>query len=193
MFTRGKSSMKPDLRIDRSVIDAKWFVRGFLAVALVCGIGPSAAGDRGKGWDYKILPGAACQPATPDVAANLIRTPVGLQNNSLQDRQHVLCPIVRDTVNEYDLDAGVAVSHDVSCQFYVMDYRGVYAPGTPHNPIGTIVTNGVFIHYFQVKANPNVDPPGFVGYYNLSCILPAGGAVYSYGLGENADTTDYGE
>jgi hypothetical protein len=32
-------------------------------LALICLAGPSAAGDgRGFGWDYKILPGAACQP-----------------------------------------------------------------------------------------------------------------------------------
>jgi hypothetical protein len=186
--------MKPDLRIDRSVIDEKWFVRGVLAVALVSGIGTSAAGDRGKGWDYKILPGAACQPATPDVAANLLRTPIGLQNNSLQDRQEVVCPIVRDTVNEYDLDIGVLVSRGVNCRFFVMNYQGVYAAGTPHEPIGTnVIDNLKRIDYFQVTANPNVDPPGFVGYYNLSCILPPGGIVFSYGSGENADTTDYGE
>jgi hypothetical protein len=56
-----------------------------------------------------------------------------------------------------------------------------------------VIDNLKRIDYFQVTANPNVDPPGFVGYYNLSCILPPGGIVFSYGSGENADTTDYGE
>jgi hypothetical protein len=186
--------MKPDLRIDISVIHAKWFVRGFLAVALASGIGTSAAGDHGKGWDYKSLPGAACQAATPLEAAELGRSPIAIFNNGLQDGQRVVCPIVRDTVNEYDLDIGVTVTTGVACQFYVMNYQGVYAAGTPHDPSSkAALATGNEIHYFQIKANPNVDPPGFVGYYALVCVLPRGGAVFSYISGENADTTDYGE
>ena len=166
-----------------------WFL-ALLSLALSL---PSAAGDRGKGWDYKILPGAACQPSSNIDAADLLRTPIGIVNNG-RDARSVLCPIVRDTVNEYDLDIGVTVTPGVTCQFYIMNYKGVYAAGTPHDPSSTAVLDTVKeIHYFLIKANPNVDPPGFVGYYALACRLPGGGAVFSYGSGENADTTDYGE
>jgi hypothetical protein len=169
-----------------------WFLP-LLGLALLALSFPSAAGDRGKGWDYKILPGAACQPLSAIDAADLRRTPIGIVNNARDDRT-VLCPIVRDTVNEYDLDIGVTVTTGVTCQFYVMNYKGVYAAGTPHDPISKAVIDTVKeIHYFRIIANPNVDPPGFVGYYNLSCTLPGAGAVFSYASGENADTTDYGE
>jgi hypothetical protein len=165
-----------------------------LGLALLALSGPSAGGDLGKGWDYKILPGAACQPNSAIDAADLLRTPIGIVNNGPRDRRTVLCPIVRDTVNEYDLDIGVTVTTGVTCQFYVMNYKGVYAAGTPHGPSSTaVIDTGKEIHYFLIKANPNVDPPGFVGYYVLDCRLPPGGAVFSYGSGENADTTDYGE
>jgi hypothetical protein len=165
-----------------------------LGFSLLWIAGPSAAGDHGKGWDYKILPGAACQPYSAVDATDLLRTPIGILNNGPRDERTVLCPIVRDTVNEYDLDIGVTVTTGVTCQFWVMNYRGVYAAGTPHNASNmAVLDTGKEIHYFSVKANPDVDPPGFVGYYNLSCRLPPGGGVFSYISGENADTTDYGE
>ena len=186
--------MKRNPRIHDSIIDAKRFVRGFLAVALMSGVGTSAAGDHGKGWDYKILPGSACQPYSAIDAADRLRTPIAIGNNSPRDARSVLCPIVRDTVNEYDLDIGVTVTTGVNCKFYVMDYKGVYATGTPHDPSSqALLAAGKEIHYFLVKADPNIDPPGFVGYYSLHCMLPPGGAVFSYGSGENADSTDYGE
>ena len=170
-----------------------WFLP-LLGLALLAVSFPSAAGDRGKGWDYKILPGVTCQPYSATDAADLLRTPIGIVNNSGRDARWVLCPIVRDTVNEYDLDIGVTVTTGVTCQFYVMNYKGVYAAGTPHIPSSAAVLDpGKEIHYFGIKANPNVDPPGFVGYYAVVCRLPGGGAVFSYGSGENADTTDYGE
>jgi hypothetical protein len=105
----------------------------------------------------------------------------------------VLCPIVRDTVNEYDLDIGVTVTKGVTCQFYIMNYQGHYA-GAPYQPSSSSpVDTAIEIQYFLVKADPNIDPPGFVGYYALACSLPPGGAVLSYISGEFAETTDYGE
>src|SRR6266849_2063627 len=38
-----------------------WYLP-LLGLALLALPRPSAAGDHGKGWDYKTLPGAACQP-----------------------------------------------------------------------------------------------------------------------------------
>ena len=165
-----------------------------LGFSLLSLAGASVAGDHGKGWDYKTLPGAACQPSSAVDAADLLRTPIAILNNAPRDQRTVLCPVVRDTVNEYDLDIGVTVTTGVTCQFWVMNFRGVYAAGTPHSPSNMAVPEtGKEIHYFLVKADPNVDPPGFVGYYNLSCTLPPGGAVFSYTAGELADTTDFGE
>jgi hypothetical protein len=165
-----------------------------LGPALLAVSGPSAGGDHGKGWDYKTLPGATCQPALVLEAADIVRSPIGISNNNPRDQRTVLCPIVRDTVNEYDLDIGVTVSRGVSCQFFVMNYKGVYAPGTPHSPSSNaMIDTGKEIQYFSVKADSSVDPSGFVGYYALACTLSPGGIVYSYGSGENADTTDYGE
>ncbi len=75
----------------------------------------------------------------------------------------------------------------------IMNYQGHYA-GAPSQPSSTdLVDTSIEIHYFLVKANPNIDPPGFVGYYTLACSLPPGGAVLSYLSGEFAETTDYGE
>jgi hypothetical protein len=36
----------------------------------------------------------------------------------------VICPIVRDTVNEYNLDIGVTVTTNVRCTFHIMNYKG---------------------------------------------------------------------
>ena len=164
-----------------------------LGIALLALPGPSADGDHGKGWDYKTLPGAACQPVSATDAADLLRSPIGIANNSGRGERSVLCPIVRDTVNEYDLDIGVTVTKGVACQFYIMNYQGHYA-GAPYPPSSTSpVDTAIEIHYFLVKANPNIDPLGFVGYYTLACSLPPGGAVLSYTAGEFAETTDYGE
>ena len=155
---------------------------------------PSAAGDHGQGWDYKTQPGAACQPVSALEAADLLRSPIGIVNNSGREGRAVLCPIVRDTVNAYDLDIGVTVTTGVTCQFYLMNYQGHYAAGVPFQPSSTTpVDTGIEIQYFLIKANPDIDPPGFVGYYTLACTLPLGGAVLSYIAGEFAVTTDYGE
>jgi hypothetical protein len=170
-----------------------WYLPLF-GLALLAFTGPSAAGDHGQGWDYKTLPGAACQPVSAADAADLLRSPIAIVNNSGREGRSVLCPIVRDTVNEYDLDIGVTVTKGVTCQFYIMNYRGHYAAGTPYDPSSTApVEPGIDIHYFLIKANPNIDPPGFVGYYTLACHLPLGGAILSYTSGEFAETTDYGE
>ena len=156
----------------------------------------SLAGDLGTGWDYKIVPGVACQPVTPGDAAALQRSPVALFNNGSKERgdSSVLCPIVRDTVHTYDLDVGITVTKGVSCEFYRLNYRGQYGAGSPHAPSSTTdLGGGVEIQYFEVKAQGPIDPVGFVGYYVLSCRLPLGGAVFSYNAGEFAKTTDYGE
>ena len=170
-----------------------WYLP-LLSLALLALARPSAAGDHGLGWDYKTLPGAACQPVSAADAADLLRSPVGIVNNGARGERSVLCPIVRDTVNEYDLDIGVTVTRGVTCQFYIMNYQGHYAAGTPYSPSSTSpVDTGIDIHYFLIKANPQTDPLGFVGYYTLACSLPSGGAVLSYSSGEFAVTTDYGE
>ena len=141
------------------------------SLALYALVSVSAAGDHGQGWDYKTLPGAACQPVSAADAADLLRSPIGIVNNSGRGERAVLCPIVRDTVNEYDLDIGVTITKGVTCQFYIMNYQGHYA-GAPLQPSSTDpVDTGIEIHYFLVKANTNIDPPGFVSYYTLACAL----------------------
>lgn len=156
----------------------------------------SVAGDLGIGWDYKTLPGVACQPVTPVDAAALQRSPVAIFNNGGPERgdRSVLCPVVRDTVNTYDLDIGITVTKGVTCEFYLLNYRGQYAAGTPFPPSSTTdLGGGLEIQYFEVKAKGPVDPVGYVGYHVLSCRLPLGGAVFSYVTGDYAKTTDYGE
>ena len=139
---------------------------GLVLCALVSA---SAAGDHGQGWDYKTKPGAACQPVSAMEAADLLRSPIGIVNNSGREGRAVLCPIVRDTVNAYDLDIGVTVTTGVTCQFYLMNYQDHYAAGVPFQPSSTTpVDTGIEIQYFLIKANPNIDPPGFVGYYTLA-------------------------
>jgi|RhiMethySRZTD1v2_1073278.scaffolds.fasta_scaffold40379_7 hypothetical protein len=163
-------------------------------LALCALVSASVAGDHGFGWDYKTLPGAACQAVSATDAADLLRSPIAIVNNGGRGERSVLCPVVRDTVNEYDLDVGVTVTKGVTCEFYIMNYQGQYAAGTPSQPSSIFPVNSITeIQYFSVKANPNIDPPGFVGYYTFACSLPVGGAVFSYTFGELAETTDYGE
>jgi hypothetical protein len=167
-------------------------VTGF---ALICLAGPSAAGDgHGIGWDYKILPGAACQPQFGVQAGDFERNPFSIRNVSEPGTSRsVICPIVRDTVNEYNLDVGVTVTTNVRCTFHIMNFKGdqvdpVFEPASTQ---GLDVDRE--IQYFAPRANPEIDPFGFVGYYAIQCVLPPSGQVFSYIIGELTETTDHGE
>ena len=44
-----------------------------------------------------------------------------------------------------------------------MNYQGHYAAGVLDQPSSTTpVDTAIEIQYFLIKANPNIDPPGFV-------------------------------
>ena len=164
------------------------------SLALICLAGPSTAGDgEGIGWDYKTLPGAACQPQIGAQAGDFERQPDYLINVSKDpEARTVICPIVRDTVHERDLDIGVTVTEGVRCSFFRMNFKATQIVNFNPTEIQDL-GDGRIINYFLVKADPNVDPEGFVGYYALQCALPTDGQLFSYGSGELAETTDHGE
>ena len=66
---------------------------GLVLCALVSA---STAGDHGFGWDYKYLPGAACQPQIGAQAGDVDRSLQSILNVSKDRGAHGNCPIVRD-------------------------------------------------------------------------------------------------
>ena len=163
-------------------------------LALISLASSSYAGDFGFGWDYKTIPGAACQPQIGAQAGNFERFPHSILNVS-RTASTVICPIVRDTVHVTPLDIGVTVTKGVKCQFSIMNYAGNEDhPRSPFDPTSITDLGGDReIQYFEVLKAKKIDPEGFVGYYALQCTLPPDTEVFSYISGEQAKTTDYGE
>jgi hypothetical protein len=164
-------------------------------LALIWLAGPSTAGDgRGIDWDYKTIPGAACQPQTGAQAGDFERNPFSIRNASESATERtVICPIVRDTVNEYPLDVGVTVTTNVRCTFHITNFTGdqvdpVFEPSGTHSH-----GDGREIQFFGPTRPTNFDPEGFVGYYAIQCVLPPNGEVFSYIIGELTETTDHRE
>ena len=95
---------------------------GLVLCALVSA---SAAGDHGFGWDYRSLPGAACQPQIGAQAGDFDRSLQSILNVS-KDRgeRTVIYPIVRDSAQPADLDIGVTVTKGVTCTFASLSRRG---------------------------------------------------------------------
>jgi hypothetical protein len=165
-----------------------------IALALISLTSQSYAGDHGKGWDYKFLSGAACQPQFGAQVGDFDRDPFSIRNVSSEPpvERSVICPIVRDTVTEHDLDIGVTVTTGVKCSFQIMNFKGDQVSDLSPSDTQSVDVDRE-TQYFLVKADPNIDPDGFVGYYALYCTLPPDAQVFSYGSGELAETTDYGE
>jgi hypothetical protein len=169
---------------------------GFTCVALTS---PSSAGDRGIGWDYKAQPGAACQPQIGAQSGDFERYPHYILNVSKTTRT-VICPVIRDSATQTDLDIGVAVSRasgtgregGVNCTFYSMNTFGDTI-GTPHQPSQIVVENvpgpNREIQYFSVKKAESA----FDGSFALLCILQPSAKIYRFNSGELALSTDYGE
>lgn len=163
----------------------------FIRIALISLAAASHAAD--KNWDYKRQPGAACQPQIGAQTGDFERYPHYILNISDTNRT-VICPVVRDSVSETDLDIGANVSSadektregGVRCSFYSMNSFGDTI-GAPHEP-SAIVSEGPDreIQYFAVKAALTK----FDGTYAIQCVLQPGGQVYSYIAGELAETTD---
>lgn len=151
-----------------------------IALVLISLTSQSYAGDHGKGWDYKFLSGAACQPQFGAQVGDFDRDPFSIRT------------IVRDTVTEHDLDIGVTVTTGVKCSFQIMNFKGDQVSDLSPSDTQSVDVDRE-TQYFLVKADPNIDPDGFVGYYALYCTLPPDAQVFSYGSGELAETTDYGE
>ncbi len=161
---------------------------------------PSFAGDLGPGWDYKELPGAACQPLLGTQTGDFERYPHYILNVGDSART-VICPIVRDSVFPTDLDIGIAVSKTnekkqggVKCEFYSMNQFGDTV-GTSFQPSEVVpeVPPPAFsdreIQYFSVKS-PQTKQDGS---YAIQCTLEPSGQVFSYISGEYAAHTDYGQ
>jgi hypothetical protein len=168
--------------------------------ALISTTSPSFAGDLGRGWDYKELPGAACQPMFGAQAGDFERFPHYIHNVGKSVRT-AICPIIRDSVFPTDLDIGIAVSKTnekkqggVKCEFYSMNQFGDTV-GTSFQPSEIVpevpppALSDREIQYFSVKASQTKQD----GSYAIQCILEPSGKVFSYISGELAAHTDYGQ
>jgi hypothetical protein len=157
------------------------------------------AGDFGFGWDYKALPGATCQPQIGAQGADFEKYPHYIINVGASERT-VICPIIRDSATETDLDIGISVSRatkqdgrdGVKCTFYSMNIFGDTI-GSPHEPSEVVPENGPDpdreIQFFSVRK----DETAFDGSYALECVMGPTGRIFRYNAGELARTTDFGE
>jgi hypothetical protein len=147
------------------------------------------AGDHGFGWDYKYLPGAACQPQIGAQAGDFERSLHSILNVS-QDRgeRTVICPIVRDSAKPADLDIGVTVTKGVQCTFASLSRSGnEIASFAPTSTEAVDVDRE--IQYFSILPATVTE---LDGYYALQCTLPHEMEVFRFGAGERTDSTDYG-
>jgi hypothetical protein len=136
--------------------------------------------------DYKVYPGAGCQPRTGGQAGSFTTDETGFTNTSTQ-LLSVACPLVRDRTPDPDfflLDPGVRVKSSngaiLTCTFFSMDQNGgrvssVFRSTREDGPI-PLVFGGTI-------------PTKAAGSYVFLCNLPPNGKVINYSLGENGETS----
>jgi hypothetical protein len=135
-------------------------------------------------FDYKYLPGAACQPQIGAQGGDFERFPQSILNVGETGRT-VICPIVRDSALQSDLDIGVTVTKGVRCTFFSMSRSGDV--GSSFAPTSTeAVDVDREIQFFSILPAAATE---FDGYYALQCTLPPGTEVFRLVTGEAADTT----
>jgi len=140
-------------------------------------------------FDYKVYPGAGCQPSTSGQAFRADST--GFTNTSTGP-ETVVCPIVRDRVRFADLlDPAVRVASSngalLLCSFHSLNIDGGRVADSV--PVFQATTSSVVNSLFfglATLAIPNVQD----GTYVIECLLPPNGRVVNYTLGENGETSN---
>jgi hypothetical protein len=159
-----------------------------MVIALVscAAFGSSAYAD-----DFKVMPGSACQPRSPDDRQNVFALLDGVTNANPTDPAVVQCPIVRDNTTpipsafmQVRLSVkGNANDEPVSCVLNSRDDNGRLiedSEGSGGN------ATAIAVHLFlTVNGNPDRD-----GSYVVQCRLPPGGDVVSYRYIERSPTDE---
>jgi hypothetical protein len=153
--------------------------------------GPTHAGDKGPGWDYKSHPGNSCFAQFGHESGYLDRAPNYLVNVALNQKEgiRVVCPIVRDNAQPSEIDASITTTRGVSCSFFSIDRAGNTVGEFQEYATENMNSSGSILkRYFSVPKNKvTVD-----GYFVIRCTVGPVEAIYNYMSGEYADSTDYG-
>lgn len=134
--------------------------------------------------DYKVYPGSGCLPNVGKDSNVLNRDIQGIINVGFETA-FVNCPIVRDRLEASPLlDPGIKVvsrnGTNLSCTFYSMDQNGRALDSVYKSTSSTVPTSLIFSgRKLQNQA---------AGYYFIQCILPPGGRVIQYSIGEAGET-----
>lgn len=135
--------------------------------------------------DYKVYPGAGCQPVSGTEARLFVTNPTGITNIGSVD-SFVACPVVRDRIPApAALDPGMRVASAngarLVCAFYSMDQNGAIL----HEVVQSTTANGptplIFSHSGPIRT-------AAAGSYAFECLLPPSGRVINYSLGEQGET-----
>ena len=97
----------------------------------------------------------------------------------------VICPLVRDSVDQGDLDIGVTVTKGVRCTFFSMGRSGNASFSSAPTSTEDVDVDRE-IQFFSILPASATE---FDGYYALQCTLPPGTEVFRLVAGELADTT----
>jgi hypothetical protein len=149
----------------------------FAGLALISLANPSHA------VDYKIYPGAACQPLFGSQAA-LFRSDVNQIVNVGASNAFVTCPLERDRIEGGALDPGARVRSSggalLTCTFFSMDQNGVVVSVVNRSTRASSATPLIF--------SGGVINTAPAGSYAIRCQLPPGGMVINYSNGEDGNT-----
>jgi hypothetical protein len=135
--------------------------------------------------DYKVYPGAACQPTYGAEADYFYLDSTGITNVGPVP-SIVTCPVVRDRVPAPGaLDPGMRVASangaTLSCWFESMDQNGNVLHSVVQSTTASVPTPLIFSRNGPIRTEA-------AGSYTFGCWLPEGGRVINYSLGEQGET-----
>lgn len=129
--------------------------------------------------DVKIYPGANCQPHAGAPADSIDTFTDLLRNNDAVNR-YVICPIVRDRINNKNgvRAAMVRVRSDgtntLTCGLDAWSAFGVFTEGNTNSTTSAT----------EVNLALDIDSSTKDGHYVIHCLLPPGTDIYSYRVTE---------
>jgi hypothetical protein len=151
-------------------------------------------------YDYKIHPGALCQPQWGDQAVNFNRRAGNIVLSAALAMSDVTCPIIRDRVPHWGrpdertrIDAGMHLSigvgqeTSIKCQWISTDENGKIIAELDPNTMYTSPL-GTFSMFWDVKPSDTA----IDGAYSIDCQIPAGATLLRYVIGEDRSTDDGG-
>lgn len=151
-------------------------------------------------FDYKIYPGALCQPHWGADAVNFNRNASFIVHNKPGATLSLICPIIRDRVphsgqphERTRIDAGMHFSigrgqeNMINCRWISSDEDGKQIASLDPNtkiisPLGTLSM------FWDVKPSDTA----IDGSYGIDCQIPAGANLLRYVIGEDGSTDDGG-